>query len=73
MIKSHPKKITKATDDIAGWAIARMPATIISAPWNMYQREWRLTLARIASRITWAASSIDIDMINLHQVATVST
>ena len=28
---------------------------------------------RIASRITWAAASIDIDMINLHQVATVST
>jgi hypothetical protein len=32
-----------------------------------------LTFSRIASRITWAAASIDVDMINLHQVATVST
>src|ERR1700680_4244728 len=64
MIKSHPKKIAKATDDIAGWAIARMPATTISALWNRYQSECRLTFSRIAS----AAASIDIDMISLHQL-----
>jgi hypothetical protein len=36
------EKITRAIDDMAGWTIASMPASAISAPWNMYQSECRL-------------------------------
>src|SRR5687767_6023189 len=39
--------------------IARNPARIKNTPWIRYQREYRLTASRIASRNTSAAASND--------------
>src|SRR6478752_2400210 len=62
IIKSQPRKTTTATDDMAGKIRARMPARIIRPLCIRYQCECRFIFSRIASRITWAADSTDIDM-----------
>src|SRR5215467_6744729 len=61
MIKSQPRKATTATDDMAGKIKAKMPARIMSPLCTRYQNECRFIFSRIASRMTWAAASTDID------------
>ena len=73
-IRSHPRNITIATDDIIGKTSASIPPNIIRTLCRRYQNECRLTFSRIASRITWEAVSTDIDDIDMvnHQIIVAS-
>src|SRR6476619_4213824 len=62
IIKSQPRKTTTVTDDKTGKIKAKKPARIINPLCKRYQCECRFIFSRIASRITWAADSTDIDM-----------
>src|SRR5215470_9126108 len=61
MIRSQPRTVTIATDDMAGKIKAKMPARIIRPLCKRYQGECRFIFSRIASRMTWAAASTEID------------
>src|SRR5262249_3968263 len=66
MIRSQPKRKTAVNDDAIGETSARMPARTITPPCMRYHSECRLTVSRIASRMTWAAASTAMVMLCLH-------
>src|SRR5262249_24560338 len=65
IIKSQPRNVTTATDDMAGKIKANIPARIIRPLCTMYQNECRFIFSRMASRITWEAASTDIDGVDM--------